>query len=156
MCLLNLCSSGTSVCIQNLCIVYFLFFKGSTTYVLSYHQGVYQLWNAHTGEKFSVNDAYCPLQNIACLINSENVSICTNNLVPVLQFLQRLLFCFQIWANVQQSGQPYRMSFDLTKAQLWRPFFTKKYPNPGLSSVQVRPIKHFHFFLCCLGFIVCN
>ena len=87
--------------------------EGSTTYVLSCHQSVYQLWNAHTGEKFSVNDAYCPLQNIACLINSEN-----------------------IWANVQQSGQPYRMSFDLTKAQLWRPFFTKKYPNPGLSSVQ--------------------
>ena len=43
--------------------------------MLSNHQGVYQLWNAHTGEKFSVNDAYCPLQNIACLINSENVSI---------------------------------------------------------------------------------
>ena len=55
--------------------------SGSTTYVLSNHQGAYQLWNAHTGEKFSVNDAYCPLQNIACLINSENVSMFTDNLI---------------------------------------------------------------------------
>ena len=53
------------------CVVFNI---GSTAYVLSYHQGVYQLWNAHTGEKFSVTDVYCPLQNIACLINNENVS----------------------------------------------------------------------------------
>ena len=50
-------------------------FLGSTTYVLSLHQGVYNLWNAHTGEKFTVDDAYCPLQDIACLINGENVRI---------------------------------------------------------------------------------
>lgn len=87
--------------------------EGSTTYVLSLHQGVYNLWNAHTGEKFTVDDAYCPLQDIACLINGEN-----------------------IWANVQSSGQPYRMSFDLTKSKLWKPFFNKNYPSPGLSSVQ--------------------
>ncbi|XP_028396123.1 coiled-coil and C2 domain-containing protein 2A-like [Dendronephthya gigantea] len=87
--------------------------EGSTTYVLTCHQGVYHLWNAHTGEKFPVGDAYCPLQNIACLINAEN-----------------------IWANIQHSGQPYRMSFDVSKPKLWKPFFTTKYPNPGLTSVQ--------------------
>lgn len=44
---------------------------------------------------------------------------------------------YQIWANIQQSGQPYRLSFDLSKPKLWKPFFTAKYPSPSLTSVQV-------------------
>jgi hypothetical protein len=69
-------------------IFFFFVSKGSTTYVLSWHQGVYQLWNAHTGEKFSVNDAYCPLQNIACLINSENVSLFSKISTPSVAIFQ--------------------------------------------------------------------
>ena len=29
------------------------------------------------------------------------------------------------------------LSFDLSKANLWKPFFSRSFSNPGLSSVQV-------------------
>ncbi|XP_048583350.1 coiled-coil and C2 domain-containing protein 2A isoform X3 [Nematostella vectensis] len=87
--------------------------EGSTAYVLSIVDGKKQLWNAHTGRQFDVHDPHCPLTSIGCVFNEEN-----------------------IWANVQQFEEPFRLDFDLTKPKLWLPFFSQKYPRPALSSVQ--------------------
>lgn len=40
---------------------------------------------------------------------------------------------------------PMRMSFDVTKNNYWKPFFSRSFPHPGLSSVQVGA-QHLNFF----------
>ncbi|NXT27657.1 C2D2B protein, partial [Syrrhaptes paradoxus] len=42
-----------------------------------------------------------------------------------------------IWFNMQQYDSPGRISFDISKLKLWKPFFSRSLPYPGLSSVQV-------------------
>ncbi|KAJ7389194.1 Coiled-coil and C2 domain-containing protein 2A, partial [Desmophyllum pertusum] len=86
--------------------------EGSTAYVLTL-EGSPQLWNAHSGQKYDVQDANCPLKSIGCVFNHEN-----------------------IWGNVQVSEEPYRLLFDFTKTNSWQPFFTKSYPRPALLSNQ--------------------
>lgn len=44
----------------------------------------------------------------------------------------------QVWFNIQPYAAPVRMSFDVSKPKLWKPFFSRAFPDPGLSSVQVR------------------
>ena len=94
--------------------------EGDTAYVLSMEGISYRLWNASTGEDYSVQDTRCPLQRIGCLVDESN-----------------------IWANVQEFAHPSKVNFDLSKPKLWKPFFDKNYSNPGLSSVQLESLKYF-------------
>lgn len=87
--------------------------EGQTAYVLTVEADKHQVWNARTGESYSVHDNYCPIQSIGCLINAEN-----------------------IWANIQEYEKPAQMDFNLTNASLWMPFYNKSYPSRGLASVQ--------------------
>ena len=41
-----------------------------------------------------------------------------------------------VWANVQENGDPVRMRWDLAQRSDWRPFFAPSFPSPQLSSVQ--------------------
>ncbi|XP_067302881.1 coiled-coil and C2 domain-containing protein 2A isoform X3 [Pseudorasbora parva] len=87
--------------------------EGATAYVLTYEQNRYLIWNPSTGQHYGQYDIFCPLQTIGCLINSDNV-----------------------WLNIQPYAAPVRMSFDVSKPKLWKPFFSRAFPDPGLSSVQ--------------------
>ncbi|KAI8501504.1 Coiled-coil and C2 domain-containing protein 2A [Branchiostoma belcheri] len=88
--------------------------EGPTAYVLTHESsGDYLLWNPSSGEFFNQHDPFCPMQSVGCLINQDN-----------------------IWANVQGYDATGRMSFDTTREAQWKPFFSRSYPNPGLSSVQ--------------------
>ncbi|KAK7128409.1 hypothetical protein R3I94_016853 [Phoxinus phoxinus] len=87
--------------------------EGPTAYVLTYEQNRYLIWNPSTGQHYGQYDIFCPLQTIGCLINSDNV-----------------------WFNIQPYAAPVRMSFDVSKPKLWKPFFSRSFPDPGLSSVQ--------------------
>uniref|UniRef100_A0A3Q1BCN1 C2 domain-containing protein n=1 Tax=Amphiprion ocellaris TaxID=80972 RepID=A0A3Q1BCN1_AMPOC len=88
--------------------------EGPTTYVLTYEQSRYLIWNPSSGQYYGQYDTFCPLQTIGCLVNADNV-----------------------WFNVQEYTTPMRLSFDITKANLWKPFFSRSFSHPGLSSVQV-------------------
>ncbi|KAM9849276.1 coiled-coil and C2 domain-containing protein 2A [Aulostomus maculatus] len=87
--------------------------EGSTAYVLTYEQGRYLIWNPSSGQYYGQYDTFCPLQTVGCLVNADNV-----------------------WFNTQEYTLPMRMNFDITKANLWRPFFSRMFSHPGLSSVQ--------------------
>ncbi|XP_009294855.2 coiled-coil and C2 domain-containing protein 2A isoform X7 [Danio rerio] len=87
--------------------------EGPTAYVLTYEQSRYVIWNASTSQHYGQYDVFCPLQTIGCLINADNV-----------------------WFNIQPYAAPVRMSFDISKPNLWKPFFSRAFPDPGLSSVQ--------------------
>uniref|UniRef100_A0A3Q1BCK6 C2 domain-containing protein n=1 Tax=Amphiprion ocellaris TaxID=80972 RepID=A0A3Q1BCK6_AMPOC len=87
--------------------------EGPTTYVLTYEQSRYLIWNPSSGQYYGQYDTFCPLQTIGCLVNADNV-----------------------WFNVQEYTTPMRLSFDITKANLWKPFFSRSFSHPGLSSVQ--------------------
>ncbi|XP_073678752.1 coiled-coil and C2 domain-containing protein 2A [Garra rufa] len=87
--------------------------EGPTAYVLTYEQNHYLIWNPSTGQHYGQYDTFCPLQTIGCLINSDNV-----------------------WLNIQPYAAPVRMTFDVSKPNLWKPFFSRAFPDPGLSSVQ--------------------
>ncbi|CAN2388550.1 protein localization to ciliary transition zone [Pristimantis euphronides] len=87
--------------------------EGPTTYVLTLEQSQYIIWNPSNGRFYSQYDTFCPLQSVGCLINGDN-----------------------IWFNIQQYDSPMSISFDTSRLKLWKPFFSRSYPNPGLSSVQ--------------------
>lgn len=58
------------------------------------------LWNSVTGEKYSVDDPLCPLQEIHLIASQTN-----------------------IWINVQKHAQPSMMKFDLNDISLFYPLY---------------------------------
>uniref|UniRef100_A0A3Q3N7K7 Coiled-coil and C2 domain containing 2A n=1 Tax=Labrus bergylta TaxID=56723 RepID=A0A3Q3N7K7_9LABR len=88
--------------------------EGPTAYVLTYEQSRYLIWNPSSGQFYGQYDTFCPLQTVGCLVNADN----------------------QVWFNIQEYTSPMTMSFDIAKAQLWKPFFSRSFSHPGLSSVQ--------------------
>ncbi|XP_029003041.1 coiled-coil and C2 domain-containing protein 2A [Betta splendens] len=91
--------------------------EGPTAYVLTYEQSRYLIWNPSNGQYYGQYDTFCPLQTVGCLINADNV-----------------------WFNIQEYALPMRLSFDITKANLWKPFFSRSFSHPGLSSVQLEKL----------------
>ncbi|CAL1593027.1 unnamed protein product [Knipowitschia caucasica] len=87
--------------------------EGPTAYVLTYDQSRYLIWNPSSGQHYGQYDTFCPLKAVGCLVDAHNV-----------------------WFNVQQYSCPTRISFDTSKNNLWRPFFSRSFTHPGLSSVQ--------------------
>ncbi|XP_053178319.1 coiled-coil and C2 domain-containing protein 2A [Scomber japonicus] len=87
--------------------------EGPTAYVLTHEQSRYLIWNPSSGQHYSQYDSFCPLQTVGCLVNADN-----------------------LWFNIQEYTLPMRMSFDITKTNLWKPFFSRSFSHPGLSSVQ--------------------
>ncbi|KAG9479702.1 hypothetical protein GDO78_011629 [Eleutherodactylus coqui] len=87
--------------------------EGPTTYVLTLEQSQYIIWNPSNGRFYGQFDTFCPLQSVGCIINADN-----------------------IWFNIQQYDFPMSISFDTSRPNLWKPFFSRSYPNPGLSSMQ--------------------
>ncbi|GIY46724.1 coiled-coil and C2 domain-containing protein 2A [Caerostris darwini] len=88
--------------------------EGPTAYVATWEsQSDVSVWNASTGDHFSVRDNHCPLQTVGCLISPDNV-----------------------WANIQKNNHPSRINFDVSKSGDWKPFFSRSFPNPGLRSIQ--------------------
>ncbi|XP_027146033.1 coiled-coil and C2 domain-containing protein 2A [Larimichthys crocea] len=87
--------------------------EGPTAYVLTYEQSRYLIWNPSSGQHYGQYDTFCPLKTIGSLVNADNV-----------------------WLNIQEYTSPMTMSFDVTKANLWKPFFSRSFSHPGLSSVQ--------------------
>ncbi|XP_056270591.1 coiled-coil and C2 domain-containing protein 2A isoform X2 [Pseudoliparis swirei] len=87
--------------------------EGPTAYVLTLEQGRHLIWNPSSGQFYGQYDTFCPLQTVGCLVDADNV-----------------------WFNIQEYASPMTMSFDTTKANLWKPFFSRSFSHPGLSSVQ--------------------
>ncbi|XP_002746014.3 coiled-coil and C2 domain-containing protein 2A isoform X2 [Callithrix jacchus] len=87
--------------------------EGPTAYVLTWEQGHYLIWNPCSGHFYGQFDTFCPLKNVGCLIGPDN-----------------------IWFNIQRYDSPLRINFDVTKPKLWKSFFSRSLPYPGLSSVQ--------------------
>uniref|UniRef100_H3C4H9 Coiled-coil and C2 domain containing 2A n=1 Tax=Tetraodon nigroviridis TaxID=99883 RepID=H3C4H9_TETNG len=87
--------------------------EGPTAYVLTYEQNHYLIWNPSNGQSYGQYDAFCPLQTVGSLVSADNV-----------------------WLNIQEHTSPMRISFDVTNTNLWKPFFSRSFSHPGLSSVQ--------------------
>ncbi|NXJ03794.1 C2D2A protein, partial [Odontophorus gujanensis] len=95
--------------------------EGQTAYVLTLEQSQYVIWNPSTGCFYRQYDTFCPLQSVYCLISCDN-----------------------IWFNIQQWDSPARMSFDTSKPKLWKAFFSRSSPYPGLCSVQPEELVYQH------------
>uniref|UniRef100_A0A1A8PMW8 Coiled-coil and C2 domain containing 2A n=1 Tax=Nothobranchius pienaari TaxID=704102 RepID=A0A1A8PMW8_9TELE len=95
--------------------------EGPTAYVLTHEPSGYFIWNPSSGQCFERDDTFCPLQTIGCLVNSDNV-----------------------WFNIQEKTSPVNMSFDITNTSWWKPFFSRSFSHPGLSSVQPEELVYFH------------
>ncbi|XP_018423746.1 PREDICTED: coiled-coil and C2 domain-containing protein 2A [Nanorana parkeri] len=87
--------------------------EGPTVYVLTLEQNQYIIWNPSNGCFYGQYDTFCPLQSVGCLINADN-----------------------IWFNIHQYDSPMSISFDTGRPNQWKAFFSRSYPNPGLTSVQ--------------------
>uniref|UniRef100_H3AZ58 Coiled-coil and C2 domain containing 2A n=1 Tax=Latimeria chalumnae TaxID=7897 RepID=H3AZ58_LATCH len=93
--------------------------EGSTAYVLTHEQNQYVIWNPSSGRFYGQFDTFCPLQCVHCLVNAEN-----------------------IWFNVQSYDSPMRINFDTNRSNLWKPFFSRRFSYPGLSSVQPEKLNY--------------
>lgn len=89
---------------------------------------------------------YRPLAASSTQIMFVNTKTLCASWVP---WLNKVLFCTimwccifislsQVWFNIQPYAAPVRMSFDVSRPKLWKPFFSRAFPDPGLASVQVR------------------
>ncbi|CAM9139827.1 unnamed protein product, partial [Phaeothamnion confervicola] len=79
------------------------------------------LWNASTGEGYDARDPRCPLSDIATVVSRYNV-----------------------WANVQRSGRPREMSFDINDPTCWRSFFSwPANPAPPQPPPSMQPPLHY-------------
>ncbi|XP_055963271.1 coiled-coil and C2 domain-containing protein 2A [Sorex fumeus] len=87
--------------------------EGPTAYVLTREQSHYLIWNPCSGHCYEQFDTFCPLKSVGCLIGPDN-----------------------IWFNIQRYDSPLRINFDVTRPKLWKSFFSRSFPYPGLSSVQ--------------------
>ncbi|XP_050751273.1 coiled-coil and C2 domain-containing protein 2A [Gymnogyps californianus] len=95
--------------------------EGPTAYVLTLEQSQYVIWNPSTGCFYGQYDTFCPLQNVYCLISCDN-----------------------IWFNMQEYDSPVRISFDISKPKLWKSFFSRSLPYPGLCSIQPEELVYQH------------
>lgn len=100
--------------------------EGETAYVLTRDGGEARLWDASKGIVYSRESAShplsaCPLTSIGCVFDDTNV-----------------------WANVQPSARPFEMTWLLSDAKCWRPFFGKGgFPQPRtLQSVQAETLEY--------------
>ncbi|XP_073331790.1 coiled-coil and C2 domain-containing protein 2A [Pagrus major] len=93
--------------------------EGPTAYVLTYEQSRYLIWNPSSGQYYGQYDTFCPLQTVGSLVNADNV-----------------------WLNIQEYTSPMTISFDVSKANLWKPFFSRSFTHPGLSSVQPEQLSY--------------
>ncbi|XP_036056239.1 coiled-coil and C2 domain-containing protein 2A [Onychomys torridus] len=87
--------------------------EGPTAYVLTLEKNYYLIWNPCSGHCYGQFDTFCPLKSVGCLIGPDN-----------------------IWFNIQHHDSPLRINFDVAKPKLWKSFFSRSLPYPGLSSVQ--------------------
>lgn len=95
--------------------------EGPTAYVLTWEKNYYLIWNPCSGHCYGQFDAFCPLKSVGCLIGPDN-----------------------IWFNIQHHDSPLRINFDVTKPKLWKSFFSRSLPYPGLSSVQPEELIYQH------------
>ncbi|KAM6261400.1 coiled-coil and C2 domain-containing protein 2A isoform 2-T2 [Porphyrio hochstetteri] len=95
--------------------------EGPTAYVLTLEQSQYVIWNPSTGCFYGQYDTFCPLQNVYCLVSCDNV-----------------------WFNIQEHDSPVRINFDTSKPKLWKSFFSRTLPFPGLRSVQPEELVYVH------------
>ncbi|XP_051056151.1 coiled-coil and C2 domain-containing protein 2A [Phodopus roborovskii] len=95
--------------------------EGPTAYVLTWEKNYYLIWNPCSGHCYGQFDAFCPLKSVCSLIGPDN-----------------------IWFNIQHHDSPLRINFDVTKPKLWKSFFSRSLPYPGLSSVQPEELIYQH------------
>jgi coiled-coil and C2 domain-containing protein 2A len=78
--------------------------NGLCAYVLLYEGGDYTIW--YQGQPYKVSEPHNPVRVVSALVSPDNM-----------------------WFNVQQFEEPYRIQFDVNNSRYWRSFFTKKKPN---------------------------
>ncbi len=77
--------------------------------------GRLRMWNPLTGQSTPVRDPACEMRHVGVVYDGDNM-----------------------WANVQPTGHPWEMNWDLSDGSAWRPFFGAVLPWRELATVQVR------------------
>jgi len=89
--------------------------EGDTVYVLVVDttDATRLLFNACTGTSYRVTDKNCPLRDVSLVLNDKNV-----------------------WANVQEQGEPCKIRWNFELSTDWHPFWTPRMPAVDMPSVQ--------------------
>jgi len=95
--------------------------EGSTVYVLlvEVNEGDRILFNASTGLGYVVEDRHCPLRDVGLVMNEKN-----------------------IWANVQEFGEPHNLKWNFENTKDWVPFWTERISRIDLPSVQTDSLSY--------------
>jgi len=66
--------------------------EGITAYTVVLEDNKTWIWNAMKGEKYSSMDPFCPLVNVGCLINQDNVSESITDMIHANLFPEFFVF----------------------------------------------------------------
>lgn len=81
--------------------------QGDTAFVLLKADGQHYLIDPSTGQKYTANDARCPLRTVHAIVGTDNV-----------------------WANQQQETRASQTRYNVANGRDWRPLFDRGHPAP--------------------------
>jgi coiled-coil and C2 domain-containing protein 2A len=87
--------------------------NGTTAFVLTRVAGKQTLYDPLTGSYWAAGDRFCSLHNVGIVFNDHNV-----------------------WANIQEKCEPYRVDWNFHDTKKWQPFFGPDFAMPPLESPQ--------------------
>jgi coiled-coil and C2 domain-containing protein 2A len=93
--------------------------NGTTAFVVTRSAGKIALIDPLTGTLWSSRDRFCSLYSVGVVFNHENV-----------------------WANLQDGAEPYRIDWNLHDKSKWFPFFTPEFPMTALESPQEEHLQY--------------
>lgn len=93
--------------------------NGASVYVLTKEAGQFTLWDPLTGRFFNAKDRFCPLYSVGCIANETNV-----------------------WANIQETGEPWTIDWNMSNSGYWHPFFASDFPLTSFDSPQETVLKY--------------
>ncbi|KAJ3124071.1 Coiled-coil and C2 domain-containing protein 2A [Nowakowskiella sp. JEL0407] len=81
-----------------------------------------KLFDPVRGEVYLTRDPFCPMKEVGCIFNSENV-----------------------WSNIQKNADPARLNWDLDNQSCWKPLFTKAFSKPESPCIQKEQLNFMNF-----------
>jgi coiled-coil and C2 domain-containing protein 2A len=117
--------------------------EGMTTYVMRVSNTTpdVEFWNARKGECFYFDKKYHDNKFLCFTVNrSFNNTKNSNNTICSLKEVGCIITPDNVYVNVQSSGDPGFIDFDLKNTRNWKPFLNessrKKYFPEGIASIQ--------------------
>jgi len=114
-----MCNIFKSKSIDSYLVFGYSYDRGSTCYVLTKEAGRLTLWDPITARFYKATDRFCPLYSVGVVVNEMN-----------------------IFANIQETHEPWTIDWNFGNNTLWMPFFSPSFPHSPFDSPQQEVVRY--------------